>query len=715
MKPIYLLIYLLFISFSLQANDGYKLWLQYYPLTSGNELYQTFLGNVKTGDQSPTFDIIQEEIKLAYNGFYKESYPKANVMSLDQPQLIIALPGQSEMILRNVSKVDLEKLGPEGYLIKKITADGAEKILISGNSEIALLYGTFRLLQAAQKNQPLPNEGMVSVPTIERRILNHWDNLNRTVERGYAGFSIWNWHRLPRHIDQQYLDYARANASIGINGTVITNVNANALVLTADYLKKTAALADAFRPYGIKIYLTARFSSPMEIGGLPTADPLDPEVQQWWKDKTKEIYEHIPDFGGFLVKADSEGQPGPHNYKRTQAEGANILADAVKPFGGIVMWRAFVYSEETPDDRHKQAYNEFKPIDGEFRDNVIVQVKNGAIDFQPREPFHPLFGAMPKTPLMMEFQITQEYLGHDTHLAYLAPMYEEVLQSDTHVQGPGSTVSKVIDGSLHQYSMTAMAGVANIGTDRNWTGHHFHQANWFAYGRLAWNPNTPSADMAEEWLQLTFTTEEEFVQPVKKMMLQSHEMVVNYMTPLGLHHIMARSHHYGPGPWVTGGERADWTATYYHKATEKGVGFDRTPSGSNALEQYAPAIQETWGNLETIPEKYLLWFHHLPWDYGLKDGNSLWDGIALHYQKGVEEAWQNILTWEEMKPFVDPERHAHVLSFMKIQSEEAIWWRDACLLYFGQFSQKPLPEGVGKPAHDLEHYMKLNPKFVPGI
>ncbi|MDO9554426.1 alpha-glucuronidase family glycosyl hydrolase [Rhodonellum sp.] len=711
MKKSFLTFTLLLASYLLMANDGYKLWLQYYPLENPKSEYREILGNARVPGESPTLSIIKTELEIARSGFFG---PATLQKDSNSPKLIIALKDADPTINKNTTPEEMAVLGEEGYLIKKYSEAGQNKILVTANSEIGLLYGTFKLLQTIQTGEQIPNTGLSNSPKIKHRVLNHWDNLDRSVERGYSGSSIWNWHRLPRHIDQQYLDYARANASLGINGVSVTNVNANALVLTPEYLAKAKALADAFRPYGIKLYLTARFSSPMEIGGLPTADPINAEVQAWWKEKTKEIYQYIPDFGGFLVKADSEGQPGPHNYGRTQAEGANVLADAVRPYGGIVMWRAFVYNEKTPDDRHKQGYNEFKKIDGEFRENVIVQVKNGAIDFQPREPFHPLFGAMPKTPLMMEFQITQEYLGHDTHLAFLAPMFEETLKSDTYANGKGSLVSKVIDGSLHKYPLTAMAGVANIGTDRNWTGHHFHQANWFAFGKLAWDPETRSSDIAEEWLKLTFTTDKKFTEPIQKMMLASHEMVVNYMTPLGLHHIMARGHHYGPGPWVTGGGRDDWTATYYHKATEKGVGFDRTASGSDALGQYAPEIQKEWGNLKTAPEKFLLWFHHLPWDHRLANGNTLWDGIALHYQKGVEEAKANVATWESMEAHVDAERFKHVLSFMKIQAEEAVWWRDACLLYFQQFSKMPLPDGVDKPEHDLDYYLNFNPKFVPG-
>ncbi|MCH7396610.1 alpha-glucuronidase [Belliella sp. DSM 107340] len=712
MKILFFSLLLIISTTVTNANDGYKLWLQYNQLENPSEWQKDCFEQYKINGSSSTLDIIDDEIQKASMGFFQ----KVANQEQNNPKLIISKISDLDLKKFKLDATKITDLGSEGFFIQELVTDSQDKTtIVAANTDIGLLYGTFHLLQKIQKNEWIPIEGIFQSPKTQHRLLNHWDNLDRTVERGYSGFSIWNWHRLPRHIDQQYIDYARANASIGINGTVLTNVNANSLVLTPEYLEKVKALADTFRPYGIKVYLTARFSSPIEIGGIKTADPLDKEVQNWWNKKAKEVYEYIPDFGGFVVKADSEGQPGPHNYGRTQADGANMLADAVAPFGGIVMWRAFVYSEKTPDDRHKQAFNEFKPLDGTFRENVIVQVKNGAIDFQPREPFHPLFGAMPKTPLMMEFQITQEYLGHDTHLAFLAPMYEEVLKEDTYVNGEGSEVAKTVDGSLHSHKLTAMAGVANIGTDRNWTGHHFHQANWFAYGKLAWDPYETSENIAEDWLKLTFTNNPDFVDPVKEIMLDSREMVVNYMTPLGLHHIMAESHHYGPGPWVTGGSRADWTATYYHQADENGIGFDRTSTGSNALGQYAEEIQTKWGDVNSIPEEHLLWFHHVSWDHQLQNGDNLWNNLAKYYQKGVEEARKNVKIWESLKGKIDDDRHQHVLSFMTIQAEEAEWWRDACLLYFGQFSKMPIPEGVEKPKYDLEHYMNYNPKNVPGI
>ncbi|MFD3002345.1 alpha-glucuronidase family glycosyl hydrolase [Pontibacter toksunensis] len=707
---------LLLVTNSLYAEDGYRLWLRYDQLNDAARLkdYRKAISGILVDGDSPTLLAAEKELKMGLDGLLGKAVPLTE--KLTRKGAIVAGTPESSPLIRSLNINDkLQEVGEEGYLILSTTINGKKVTAIAANTAVGVLYGSFHFLRLLQTTQDISRLSISSSPKTEHRVLNHWDNLDRTVERGYAGFSLWDWHKLPDYIDQRYIDYARANASIGINGTVLTNVNANALVLTEEYLIKVKALADAFRPYGLKVYLTARFSAPIEIGGLKTADPVDPQVQQWWKDKASEIYSHIPDFGGFLVKADSEGQPGPHNYKRTHAEGANMLADAVAPHKGIVMWRAFVYSHEAPDDRAKQAYNEFKPLDGKFRDNVLVQVKNGAIDFQPREPFHPLFGAMPETPLMMEFQITQEYLGQGTHLAYLAPMWEEVLDADTYAKGKGSTVAKVVDGSLDNHSLSAMAGVANIGTDRNWTGHQFGQANWYAFGRLAWNPYLSSEEIAEEWIKMTFSNKEEVVSAIKTMMLNSHEAVVNYMTPLGLHHIMGWSHHYGPGAWIKDKHRADWTSVYYHKADENGVGFDRTKTGSNAVAQYFPPVEEEFSNPEKTPEKYLLWFHHLPWDYKVESGRTLWDELALRYQSGVDTVRQMQRTWDALEGKVDPERFRHVKTFLEIQEKDAEWWRDATLLYFQTFSKRPLPEGVEKPTKSLDYFMKLDPKFVPGI
>ena len=623
---------------------------------------------------------------------------------------------QSAKLLKEINlNSQLSTLGDEGFLILSTKIKTKKVTVITANSDVGVLYGTFHFLRMLQTHQNIEAIDISSSPKINVRILNHWDNLDRTVERGYAGFSIWDWHKLPDYLYPQYKDYARANASIGINGTVLTNVNANSYALNTYYLEKVAALANVFRPYGIKVYLTARFSSPIELGGLKTADPLGKEVQDWWNKKVEEIYKLIPDFGGFLVKANSEGQPGPQNYGRNHAEGANMLADAVKPFGGIVMWRAFVYDNETPEDRAKQAYNEFKPLDGKFRDNVLVQVKNGAIDFQPREPFHPMFGGMPKTPLMMEFQITQEYLGQATNLVYLAPMYKECLDADTYATGKGATVAKVIDGSVDNHILTGIAGVANTGTDRNWTGHLFGQSNWYAFGRLAWDHQISSEQIADEWIKMTFSNDEKVVTSIKNIMLPSHEYCVNYMTPLGLHHIMGWDHHYGPAPWIKDKHRADWTSVYYHKADENGIGFNRTSSGSNATAQYANEVNEYFSSLETCPEKNLLWFHHLSWDYKMKSSKTLWDELCLKYDSGVDGVRQMQSDWNSLEGKIDNEQFVFVKAKLEKELNVAQWWRNACLLYFQTFSKKPIPENLEQPDKTLDYYMNLHFRYAPGI
>lgn len=713
---ILLVLVALVAQFELRAEDGYRLWLRYDRLAD-EQLRQTYLQQIRSlafDADSPTLRVAKEELRRGLKGLLGSDISNASANPATGA-LIVSTFNKSNLLAGSELANQLSKINDEGFLIFTTTINQKKATVITAREDIGVLYGVFHFLRLLQTHQDIRNLSIVSSPKIKLRVLNHWDNLDRTVERGYAGFSIWNWHTLPDYIDPRYIDYARANASIGINGTVLTNVNANALVLTPHYLEKVAALANVFRPYGIKVYLTARFSAPIEIGGLKTADPLDAQVQAWWQEKVDEIYARIPDFGGFLVKANSEGQPGPQNYGRTHAEGANMLADALAPHGGTVMWRAFVYSAEEPEDRAKQAYNEFQPLDGKFRDNVLVQVKNGPIDFQPREPFHPLFGAMPNTPLMMEFQITQEYLGQATNLVYLATMYKECLDSDTYAKGEGSTVAKVIDGSLHGYERTGIAGVSNIGTDRNWTGHPFAQSNWYAYGRLAWNHEWSAAAIANEWIQMTFTNDESFVQAIESLMLSSHETCVNYMTPLGLHHIMGAGHHYGPGPWVKDMPRADWTSVYYHRADSVGIGFDRTASGSDAVSQYFPPVAQKFASLETCPEKFLLWFHHLPWNYKMGSGKTLWEALCHQYDQGIAEVRQMQQSWAAQKGKVDAERFEHVQSLLSIQEKEAFWWRNACLLYFQTFSKLPIPRDMEKPTKSLEYYQTLSFPYAPGI
>ena len=696
-----------------RAEDGYELWLRYRRVDDTARLaaYRAAISSILVPGNSPTSAATVRELRRGLEGLLGEPVPVVSEVARDGT--VIAATAASPFVRELGLDAELARVGEEGYLLYTVRARGYVATLIAANTDVGVLYGAFHLLRLLQTQQPLGNLAIAERPRIRQRVLNHWDNLDGSVERGYAGGSLWDWHKLPGYLPPRYTDYARANASLGINGTVLTNVNANATSLTADYLRKAAALADVFRPYGIRVYLTARFSAPIEIGGLKSADPSAPEVRSWWAARIGEIYKVIPDFGGFLVKANSEGQPGPQDYGRTHADGANMLADALAPHGGIVMWRAFVYSEKVDVDRHAQAYAEFQPLDGSFRPNVLVQVKNGPIDFQPREPFHPLFGAMPKTPLMMEFQITREYLGFATHVVYLAPLFEEVLQADTHVAGAGSLVRDVIDGTLHAYPVTGIAGVANTGMDRNWCGSVFACANWHAFGRLAWNPSLASSALADEWLRMTFTNDTRFLDPVEAMMLASRQSAVDYMTPLGLHHLMARGHHYGPGPWVSGGPRADWTSVYYHRADAGGIGFDRTPSGSNAVGQYAPPVRDVFGRIDRVPEDYLLWFHHVPWDYRMPSGRLLWDELTARYCRGVQDVQAMQQTWRQLAAFVDEERFEETRAFLAIQADEARWWRDASVLYFQTFSKRPIQDACGPPQHTLEHYMSIDNRYAP--
>ena len=679
MKTVVSIFMLFFLALPVKAETGHDLWLHKRNAAPVKVVY--------TGS-SETSRIALNELQQGWQG-----EPGASVVLTIKPD---------------------KSIKGDGY---KLTASG-----VQANTEFGILYGVYAMLRRQQTFQPIREE--VSNPSYERRILNHWDNPDGSVERGYAGRSIF-WRNGENSIavtdtDRAlWLEYARANASIGINGTVLNNVNASPKILSREYLIRVKAVADVLRPYGIKTYLSVKFSSPSLLGGLKTSDPLDPQVVQWWNAKVREIYGLIPDFGGFLVKANSEGQPGPQDFGRTHAQGANMMADVLKPYGGIVMWRAFVYSSEDKD-RARQALVEFLPLDAQFSDNVIIQVKNGPIDFQPREPFSPLFGAMKKTSVMPELQITQEYLGQSIHLVFLAPMWEECLQSDTYQEGAGSTVARATDGRLYQQKYTAIAGVANIGLDANWCGHHFAQANWYAFGRLAWNNGLTSDRIADEWIRLTFSPNrkeqsgelrtgdwlENFLVPVKEMMLQSREAAVNYMMPLGLHHIFAGNHHYGPGPWYAPkGVRPDWTPPYYHQADAFGIGFDRTRSGSDAVSQYQELLASQFNDLETCPETYLLWFHHLPWTYKMKSGRTLWDELCHRYESGVLQVRQFQRVWDKAEPYVDAQRFAEVQSKLRRHYRDAQIWKDACLLYFQQFSRLAIPYDIERPVHDLQDLM----------
>jgi alpha-glucuronidase len=706
---------LLAFSCNVYADNGYRLWLGYHAVADKKlaAQYVQQLRYLKFIAGSPTLNAAREELLIGLDGML--SLKPQNIEKAGYPALLVGTASSLNLPKNTIAQSEIQQTGKEGYLIRSLTINNKKCVVITAQTDIGVLHGVFGFLKLLQTQQAIGALNILEYPRIMYRVLDHWDNLNRTVERGYAGSSIWNWHKLPGYIDQRYIDYARASASVGINGSVVNNVNANALMLTQEYLEKVKALANAFRPYGIKVYLSVKFSSPIDIGGLKTADPLDPQVKQWWKDKAEEIYRSIPDFGGFLVKANSEGQPGPQAYKRSHADGANMLADALAPHNGIVMWRAFVYDNNVPDDRAKQAYNEFKPLDGQFKSNVIIQVKNGPIDFQPREPFHPLFGTMPNTPLMLEFQLTQEYLGFSTNLVYEAPLFKECLESDTYAMGKGSTVANIITGKLNPKLITGMAGVANIGSDVNWCGHPFAQANWYAFGRLAWNPAQSSATIAADWLKMTFTNQPAFVAPMQSIMLQSRENTVNYMTPLGLHHIMGVNTHYGPGPWVDNAGRADWNATYYHKADSAGIGFDRSSTGSNAVAQYQPPVRDLFENLTTCPDEYLLWFHHVRWDHKMRSGKTLWDDMVHHYYMGAGSVKQMQRSWDKMAGFIDKEQFQTVKQLMAVQYEEATSWRNSCVLYFQTFANRPIPPGYEKPIHPLSYYRDRKYLQAPGI
>jgi len=668
--------------------------------------YQAGLKQVVKVGTGPSIDAAADELALGLSGL--EGTPVAIGATVDAGSLLVGTIAD-EPIKSLALAARVPAVGPEGYVVEAAEVDGKAVTVVAANTPVGALYGSFALLRLLQSHRPLSELTLSGTPRINHRVLNHWDNLDRTVERGYAGRSIWDWSALPGTISPRYKEYARANASIGINGAVLTNVNANAQVLTAGNLAKVKAIADVLRPYGIRVYLTARFSAPSEIGGQSTSDPKNSAVKQWWVTKVNEIYEQISDFGGFVVKANSEGQPGPQEYGATHADGANMLAEALAPHDGVVMWRAFVYSSESPSDRIKQAYEEFEPLDGQFEPNAMVQVKNGPLDFQPREPFHPLFGAMPETPLVLELQITKEYLGEDTHLAYLGPLFEEVLKADTQAEGPGSTVAKVIDGSLDAHTITAIAGVANVGDDANWTGSHMNQANWYAFGRMAWDPDLSAETAADEWVRQTFSNDPVVVGPVVQMMMSSREAVVNYMTPLGLVHIMGDDDHYGPEPWSNAfADHPEWNPVYYHKADAQGIGFNRTSSGSNAVAQYAAPWNTTFGDRASVPDDFLLFFHHAGWGDQLESGRTVWEELVYRYSRGVDDVALMREAWSPIEGYIDAKRFKEVSDFLQIQHYEARWWRDACLSYFGTFSNQPIPSGYAPTANNLSFYQGLD-------
>ncbi len=674
---------------STHAETGARLWLRYQRATDRSTLgaYRKAVTGLMLDSSSPTGRLIGAELTSALAALLGAEVPAVKTISA-AGVLIVGTPANNHAIDALGWTKELERLGAEGYLIRSTHVAGHSATAIASKSEIGALYGVFHFLRLMQTGAGIVGLDIAERPRLERRLLNHWDNLDGSIERGYAGQSLW-WPDTGEAANARVVAYARANASIGINGSVISSVNADPMVLTAPYLQRAAAIAGLLRPYGIRVYLAANASAPKMLGDLATADPLDASVARWWRQKVDEIYARIPDFGGFVVKANSEGQPGPQDYGRTHADGANVLAHALAPHGGIVMWRAFVYDAEVDPDRVKRAYREFAPLDGQFRDNVFVQVKNGPLDFQPREPFHALFGAMPKTPLMAELQITQEYLGQSNHLVYLAPMWKEFLDADTYARGAGSTVARVLDGSLEGKSRTGIAGVANTGTDGNWTGHDFAQANWYAYGRLAWNPALSAEAIADEWIRMTWGDAPDLVSTIRSMLLDSREAFVHYTMPLGLHHLIGGDH-YAPMPENPDPRRADWSALYYHRADASGIGFDRTRRGSGAVDQYFPPLRDRWNDPASTPPELLLWFHRLPWDYRLSSGRTVWAELVRLYTLGADQARDLERRWTSLRGKVDDERFEAVLAKLRRQAADAAAWRDKCLSYFQGFSSRPL-------------------------
>lgn len=660
MKKILLTSLLLSAVGVMNADNGHELWLKQI---TGQKAEVT----VKT-QSSPSIDVASQELKDGWKG---------GAVTL--------------------SKIASDDTASESFMIE---IKGG-KPTIAAKSDMGLLYGAYHLLRLQNTGANVQDTILAEAPCFDLRILNHWDNLDASCERGYAGKSIF-WDEYDNQ-PQRIKEYARANASIGINATVIDNVNASVKILNTDYLQKIKGFADIMRPYGVKIYLAVNFASPVLKSHLrydkdakktrkdllDTADPLDPRVQEWWANKCNEIYSLIPDFGGFLVKANSEGQPGPNDYNRTHAEGANMLARALKPHNGIVMWRSFVYAANDPD-RAKLAYAEFKPFDGQFEDNVIIQIKNGPVDFQPREPHTSLFGAMPQTKQMVEFQITQEYLGHSNHVAYLGTMWEEFY------------------GYVKPSTLVAASGVANIGMDENWCGNVMAQSNWYVFGRQSWNPAIPAEVIAREWTKQTLAPKTVASEnAIVDIMMRSREAIVDYMMPMGLHHQFADNHHYGPGAWISHKNvRLDWQPPYYHKADAEGLGFNRTTTGTDNVSQYAADYAQLVNNIETCPEKFLLWFHHVPWNYPVA-GEPMWDRLCHHYQNGVNEVRAMQAQWNSVKNDIDSEIFDAIAYKLSVQLKDAIWWKDGMLDYFQTWSKMPYPADVEPSQHNLEDLKKV--------
>ena len=667
------------------AEGWYHLWLRYAPFADAalQQAYRAHATEVVMQGTTPIAGSIRDELQVGLSGLLATAVPVAESVTL--AGAIVAGCAETSPIVAALGWGDeLDKLGPEGFIIRSAVVNGQPVTVIAGGGERGALYGAFRYLRHLQLHGEVSALDIKDQPRNNLRLLNHWDNWRptkyfHTVERGYAGETLWQWDELPDTVDPRYRDYARANASIGINGSVINNVNAQLDFIQSENLPKVAVLADIFRAYGITLYLSVRYDSPMALGGLETADPLDPGVQAWWQEKVAEIYAHIPDFGGFLVKGDSEGQPGPLCYGRDHAVGANLLANALRPHGGILMWRTFVYGVEgLSKDRLKQGFEVFKPLDGQFADNVILQAKNGPLDFQVREPVNPLFGQMPGTQVGIEVQLAHEYTGTAFALCWLMPQWKEVFDFDTMAKGPGSTVDRVVDGSLEGHALSLVAAVSNLGNDRNWTGHPLSQANWYGFGRQAWEPSLEPEQIADEWTRMTFPHDDTVIQVVKEMLLGSWEIYERCTSPVGL------------GMMVEGGTRrlhpTPAGRQRFHCADETGVGHDRTRNGSGYVDQYCPPVADMFNDLATCPEKLLLWLQHVPYTHVLQSGRTVIQELYTSYRQGVREVEEMIATWESLRDRMDGQRHADVLERLQRQLELAELWRDTCIAYFRELS-----------------------------
>ena len=663
-------------------EDGYELWLRYHKIQNSSVLagYKGQVKQLVVQGSSEVFTALSEELDNGVDGLFGVDIPVVGSVTADNA-VVVGAAGSSAVIDSLGLGSVLSVIGEQGYVIRSASYDNKSIIAIAANTDVGALYGTFHFLRLLQTNADISYLAIQEKPKIKRRLLNHWDGLDGGASRGYMGNSIWRYDELPDVVSPRYKDYARACSSVGINGMVPNNVNASSTSLTTEYIEKLAAIADVLRPYGVRVYLTAKFSAPMDIGGLNTADPLDSSVISWWDDKANEIYEMIPDFGGFLVKANSEGQPGPKDYGRTHVDGANMMANALDEHGGVVMWRAFVYDTSIDPDRAKHAYMEFKPLDGQFKDNVIIQIKNGPLDFQPLEPFTPLFGKYESTNYGAELEILQEYTGRSTHLNYLGRIWEVFLDTDTNAYGSGTTVGDTLDGSLSGSRETLIAGVANVGDDANWCGHHFAQANWYAFGRLGWDHKLSSADIADEWARMTWGNDETVVAIVKNMLMGSAKAAHDYFTPIGLNFLAKVADHYSPDPAAR---------EYFHKVSSDGLGFDRTMTGSDAVSQYAPATRDMFNDAASCPDEYLLWFHHVSWDHVMQSGRTMWDELCYRYYSGAAFVTDMIEQWDSLEGVIDSNRFEHVRGRLTSQEAHAIFWRDTCVDYFQEYSGRSI-------------------------